>query len=259
LAHVSKPLAMTAGQSSIAAAGHPERPKNTMLPVFPLAKTLIPVVGSDGGFPVRRIYCVGRNYADHAREMGASGREPPFFFCKPADAALPVAAGTEGRMRYPSRTADLQHEVELVVALAGGGSDIAAEGAMACVFGYAVGLDMTRRDLQAAAKAKGHPWETGKAFDQSAPIGPLHPLARTGALQRGAISLDVNGVERQRGDLADMIWSVPEIIARLSTCFELAAGDLIFTGTPAGVGPVVRGDRLRGRVAGLSELDLLIV
>ncbi len=230
-----------------------------MLPVFSLAQPLIPVADGAGGFPVRRIYCVGRNYADHAREMGASGREPPFFFCKPADAILPVAVGTTGQMAYPSRTADLQHEVELVVALGSGGRDIAVDAAMACVFGHAVGLDMTRRDLQKAAKDRAHPWDAGKAFDQSAPLGPIHPLATTGELVRGAVRLAVNGDERQRGDLADMIWSVPEIIANLSTYFELAAGDLIFTGTPAGVGAVVRGDRLVGSIDGLPDLEVLIV
>ncbi len=230
-----------------------------MLPVFSFARPLLPIVGSDGGFPVRRIFCVGRNYAEHAREMGASGREPPFFFCKPADAVLPVPAGGVGQMAYPPRTADLQHEVELVVALGSGGRDIAVAAALGHVFGQAIGLDMTRRDLQKAAKEKGQPWEVGKAFDQSAPIGPLHPVGSVAPLTSGAIALDVNGQPRQRGDLADMIWPLAEIIAQLSNLFELAAGDLIFTGTPAGVGPVQRGDRLLGRIAGLGELDVAIV
>ena len=230
-----------------------------MLPVFSFARPLLPVVGSDGGFPVRRIFCVGRNYAEHAREMGASGREPPFFFCKPADAVVPVVPGSIGQMAYPPQTADLQHEVELVVALGSGGRDIAVTAALGHVFGQAIGLDMTRRDLQKAAKEKGQPWEVGKAFDQSAPIGPIHPVGSVAPLTGGAIALDVNGQPRQLGDLADMIWPVAEIIAQLSSLFELAAGDLIFTGTPAGVGPVQRGDRLLGRIAGLGELDVAIV
>jgi fumarylpyruvate hydrolase len=230
-----------------------------MLPAFSFARPLLPVVGSDTGFPVRRIFCVGRNYAEHAREMGASGREPPFFFCKPADAAVPVAAGSVGRMAYPPRTADLQHEVELVVALGSGGRDIPVAAALDHVFGQAIGLDMTRRDLQQAAKEKGQPWEVGKAFDQSAPIGPIHPVASLAPLAVGEIALELNGQPRQHGDIADMIWPVAGIIAQLSTLFELAAGDLIFTGTPAGVGRVERGDRLLGRIAGLGELQVTIV
>lgn len=229
-----------------------------MLPIFSFASPLLPIVGSDGGFPVRRIFCVGRNYAEHAREMGASGREPPFFFCKPADAVLPIAPGSVGQMAYPPRTADLQHEIELVVALGRGGRDIAVAAAAGHVYGQAIGLDMTRRDLQKAAKEKGQPWEVGKAFDQSAPIGAIHPIERVPLLSRGAIGLDVNGQPRQHGDVADMIWPVAEIIAELSGLFELAAGDLIFTGTPAGVGKVERGDRLLGRIAGLGELELAI-
>jgi len=226
---------------------------------FSCAKPLIPIAESDLGFPVRRIYCVGRNYAEHAREMGSSGREAPFFFCKPADAVVPVATGSIGSVAYPPATQDLQHEVELVVALGQGGRDIAVADAMDCVFGHAVGLDMTRRDLQKAAKEKGQPWEVGKAFDQSAPIGPIVPVTATGALAAGAITLDVNGETRQQGDLSDMIWGVPEIISHLSHLFELAPGDLIYTGTPAGVGPVVRGDHLLGRIAGLGELNVRIV
>jgi fumarylpyruvate hydrolase len=253
---------MAADWPSLAARSAFERSKNAMLPAFSFARPLVPVVGSDSGFPVRRIFCVGRNYAEHAREMGASGREPPFFFCKPADAVVPVAVGSVGRMAYPPRTADLQHEVELVVAIgnaAGGGRDIPAATALDHVFGQAIGLDMTRRDLQQAAKEKGQPWEVGKAFDQSAPIGPIHPVAGLAPLVGGEIALEVNGVLRQRGDIADMIWPVAGIIAQLSTLFELAAGDLIFTGTPAGVGRVERGDRLLGRIAGLGELQVTIV
>ena len=229
-----------------------------MQPAFPLPQTLMPIVGSDRGFPVRRIYCVARNYAEHAREMGGSGREAPFFFMKPADAVVPVAAGASARVAYPPKTADLHHEIEMVVAIGTGGRDIAVADALAHVFGYAVGLDMTRRDLQAELKKQGRPWDIAKGFDQSAPIGAIHPAAAVGHPAAGAIRLEVNGVERQRGDLADMIWSVPEIVAILSGYFELQAGDLIFTGTPAGVGAVARGDRLAGSVAGVGELAVTI-
>lgn len=215
----------------------------------------LPIIGNEARFPVRRIYCVGRNYAEHAREMGGNpDREPPFFFMKPADAVV-----TDGRMDYPSKTADLQHEVELVVALARGGRDIPADTALDCVFGYAVGLDMTRRDIQGELKAKGRSWEMGKAFDQSAPISPIVPASRIGHPQRGAITLAVNSQPRQHGDLADMIWPVADIIANLSGYVTLLPGDLIFTGTPAGVGKVERGDRLEGAVEGVGSLSLSIV
>ncbi|MCO5097765.1 MAG: fumarylacetoacetate hydrolase family protein [Rhodocyclaceae bacterium] len=215
----------------------------------------LPIVGNEARFPVRRIYCVGRNYAEHAREMGGNpDREPPFFFMKPADAVV-----TDGRMDYPSKTADLQHEVELVVALARGGRDISADTALDCVFGYAVGLDMTRRDIQGELKAKGRSWEMGKAFDQSAPISPIVPASRIGHPQRGAITLAVNSQPRQHGDLADMIWPVADIIANLSGYVTLLPGDLIFTGTPAGVGKVERGDRLEGAVEGVGSLSVSIV
>ena len=216
---------------------------------------LLPIIGNEARFPVRRIYCVGRNYAEHAREMGGNpDREPPFFFMKPADAVV-----TDGRMDYPSKTADLQHEVELVVALARGGRDIPADTALDCVFGYAVGLDMTRRDIQGELKAKGRSWEMGKAFDQSAPISPIVPASRIGHPQRGAITLAVNSQPRQHGDLADMIWPVADIIANLSGYVTLLPGDLIFTGTPAGVGKVERGDRLEGAVEGVGSLSVSIV
>jgi len=215
----------------------------------------LPIIGNEARFPVRRIYCVGRNYAEHAREMGGNpDREPPFFFMKPADAVV-----TDGRMDYPSKTADLQHEVELVVALARGGRDISADTALDCVFGYAVGLDMTRRDIQGELKAKGRSWEMGKAFDQSAPISPIVPASRIGHPQRGAITLAVNSQPRQHGDLADMIWPVADIIANLSGYVTLLPGDLIFTGTPAGVGKVERGDRLEGAVEGVGSLSVSIV
>lgn len=230
-----------------------------MQPAFSIVKTLVPIAGSDQGFPVRRIFCVARNYAEHAKEMGGTGREAPFFFTKPADAVLPAPIGGEGAMSYPPKTADLHHEIELVVALGLGGRNIAAEDAGRHIYGYAVGLDMTRRDLQAELKKLGRPWDVAKGFDQSAPIGPIHRATAVGPLERGAIRLEVNGIERQRGDLADMIWSVPEIVAILSEYFELQAGDLLFTGTPAGVGPVQRGDRLVGSVDGIGQLSVRIV
>ena len=225
---------------------------------FSLIPPTIPVAGRDRSFPVRRIYCVARNYAEHAREMGSSGREAPFFFMKPADAVLPVPAGATGRMAYPAKTADLHHEVEMVVAIGLGGRDIAAAAAHRHIYGYAVGLDMTRRDLQAELKRQGRPWDLAKGFDQSAPVGAIHPVADTGHPQRGAIRLEVNGAARQQGDLSDMIWSVPEIVAILSEYFALQAGDLIFTGTPAGVDAVQRGDLLVGGVEGLGELSVAI-
>lgn len=214
---------------------------------------LLPVAGG-GFFPVRRIYCVGRNYAEHAREMGHDGREPPFFFSKPADAV--VIDGSP--MAYPSATKDLQHEVELVVAIGTDGANIAVHDALTHVFGYAAGLDMTRRDLQAEAKKAGRPWDMAKGFDQSAPIGTIAPASAIGHPARGAITLTVNGGERQRGDLADQIWSVPETIAFLSGLVALKAGDLIMTGTPAGVGAVRRRDVLEGRIAGVGTVMTVI-
>jgi len=201
-------------------------------------------------FPVHRIYCVGQNYREHAREMGDSGREPPFFFAKPADAV------TQGRfVAYPPRTEKLHHEVELVVALGGRGSNITAAEALPLVFGYAVGVDLTRRDLQATAKQAGRPWTTAKGFDHSAPLSELRALAHCGHPRAAAITLAVNGEPRQQGNTADMIWSVPEIIAELSGYFELQPGDLIFTGTPAGVGLLLPGDRVEARIAGVGSLQ----
>ncbi|MBC7502594.1 MAG: fumarylacetoacetate hydrolase family protein [Herminiimonas sp.] len=225
----------------------------------PPPSALIPVVGSDQLFPVHRIYCVGRNYVEHAKEMGGTGREAPFFFMKPADAALPVPHGTTGEMPFPPMTDDLHHEIELVVAIGKGGKDIAAGDAMQHVWGYAVGFDMTRRDLQAEAKKLGRPWCTAKGFDYSAPIGPIYPLTQTGALGHRAIHLDVNGAARQNSSIDKLIWSVPETIEHLSTFYTLQAGDLIFTGTPAGVAAVQRGDLLKGRIDGLGELCVKLV
>ena len=219
----------------------------------------VPVQGSSARFPVHRIYCVGRNYAEHAREMGFTGREPPFFFMKPADAVLPVAAGETGRMPYPSLTHDLHHEIELVVAIGQGGRSIAAADALQHVWGYAVGLDMTRRDLQGEMKKQGRPWCIGKGFDASAPIGPITPAAQAGNVEQAAIWLQVNGADRQRSNVSQLIWSIAETIEHLSKAWELQSGDLIFTGTPEGVGAVVRGDVLEGGIDGLCPLRVELV
>jgi fumarylpyruvate hydrolase len=220
-----------------------------------LATPVLAIAGAAGVFPVRRVYCVGRNYVEHIREMKEGDeRDPPFFFQKPSDAI--VANGAE--LAYPPCTSDFQHEIELVVAIGGGGANIAVGDALGHVFGYAVGIDMTRRDRQREMRERMLPWELGKSFDASAPCGPLHPVASVGHVGRGAITLSVNGEARQTGDLAQMIWNVPEIIANLSTQYELKAGDLIFTGTPAGVGPVVPGDRLEGAIEGLDTIHFTI-
>ncbi|MDE2275506.1 MAG: fumarylacetoacetate hydrolase family protein [Burkholderiales bacterium] len=223
----------------------------------PPVQASIPVAGG-GDFPVHRIYCVGRNYAEHAVEMGFSGREPPFFFLKPADAVVPVHEGETGAIDYPSLTRNFHHEIELVVAIGHGGRNIAAADAPSHIWGYAVGLDMTRRDLQGEMKKQGRPWCIGKAFDHSAPIGPLVPRARTGELLAGRISLAVNGSIKQQGDLRELVWSVNETIEQLSAAWDLAPGDLIFTGTPAGVGPVVPGDLMEGSIAGLGTLKVAV-
>jgi fumarylpyruvate hydrolase len=215
---------------------------------------VVPVSGA-GLFPVRRVYCVGRNYLEHVREMGNDERDPPFFFSKPAD-ALVVGGGT---VPYPSETKDVHHEIELVVAIGKDGSGIDAEDALRHVYGYAAGIDLTRRDLQAEAKSKGRPWEMAKGFDHSAPIGEIAPAAVIGHPATGAITLSVNGTERQRGDLGDQIWAVPDTIAYLSRFVALKAGDLIFTGTPAGVSAVVAGDRLSGEIAGVGTVTAQIV
>ncbi|MCX7169843.1 MAG: fumarylacetoacetate hydrolase family protein [Proteobacteria bacterium] len=226
---------------------------------FPPSQATLPISGSRELFPVRRVYCVGRNYAEHAKEMGFDARELPFFFCKPANAVVPVLPGTVGKIAYPPKTENLQHEIELVVAIGKAGSNIPVDQAAAHIFGYAVGLDMTRRDLQFALRDKGRPWELGKAFDQSAPLAPLHRLSETGLLERGAIWLRLNGQDKQRSDISSLIWSVAEVIGNLSEYFTLAPGDLIFTGTPAGVGKVVKGDVLTGGIDGLGELSIELV
>jgi len=226
----------------------------------PPALVALPVAPAAGGglFPVHRIYCVGRNYAEHAQEMGFTGREPPFFFLKPADALVPVAEGETGVIDYPTLTSSFHHEIELVVAIGKGGRDIPAAQAADHIWGYGAGLDMTRRDLQGEMKKQGRPWCIGKAFDQSAPIGPLLPKSRTGELLKGAVTLHVNGQLRQKGDLTELIWSVNETIEQLSRAWELKPGDLIFTGTPAGVGAVVRGDVMEGAIAGLPALRVAV-
>ena len=213
----------------------------------------LPVAGSHDRFPVGRIYCVGRNYAEHAREMGHDpDREPPFFFMKPANAIVPDGAS----IPYPQATKDLHHEIELVVALGKGGANIPVGQALDHVWGYGVGLDMTRRDLQGEAKKMGRPWEMGKSFDDSAPCTALRPAARIGHPAKGAIWLKVNGKTAQKGDLAEMIWNVPETISYLSGLVTLQPGDLIYSGTPAGVGPVKAGDKLEGHVDGVGDLTI---
>lgn len=215
----------------------------------------VPVAGSADVFPVRRIWCVGRNYAAHAREMGGDpNKEPPFFFSKPYDST--VMAGE--KIPYPSLTQNLHHEVELVVALKSGGGDLTPDQALACVYGYAVGIDLTRRDLQELAKKAGRPWEIGKSFDASAPIGAIHPASAIGHPSRGGIALKVNGEPRQSGDLSDMIWSVPEVLAHLSRLVRLEAGDIVYTGTPEGVGPLHKGDHVEASIEGVGSLEITI-
>lgn len=224
--------------------------------LFPPAERVsVPVVGSDRRFAVRRVLCVGQNYAAHAREMGADPeRRPPFFFSKPADALVPLG----GEVPYPGRTRDLHHEVELVVALGHGGADLDPVSAAGLIVGWAVGVDLTRRDLQAEAKASGRPWDAAKGFDFSAPIGPITPIHDL-PLPMGNISLSVNGKTRQTGSLSDMIWGPAEVVAQASTLWRLAPGDLIFTGTPEGVGPLHHGDRVTAHVEGLTDLEFTLI
>ena len=224
----------------------------------PAPAASVPVVGRTERFPVHRIYCVGRNYVEHAKEMGFTGREPPFFFMKPADAVVVVNAGETGTMHYPSLTKDLHHEIELVVAIGTGGKNILAADAHKHIFGYAVGLDMTRRDLQGEMKKLGRPWCIGKGFDESAPIGPITPVAQAGDVANADIWLQVNGTDRQRSTVAKLIWNIGETIEHLSTAWELQPGDLIYSGTPEGVAAVVAGDTLVGGVGGLGTLSVKI-
>jgi fumarylpyruvate hydrolase len=222
--------------------------------ITPPARPVIAVAGTGKTFPVRRIWCIGRNYEEHIREMGHDVRDPPFFFSKPADAIVPDG----GTVPYPPLTKDMHHEVELVVALKSGGRNIKMEQARDCIYGYAVGIDLTRRDLQIASRDMKRPWEIGKAFDASAPCGPLQPVARIGHPSKGRIALAVNGKVRQDGDLAQMIWNVPEVIVKLSEMMELAAGDVIMTGTPSGVAATVAGDKIECDIEGVGKLTVTI-
>ncbi len=223
--------------------------------MFELVQPTITVAGSADRFPVRRIYCIGRNYGAHAREMGHDpDREPPFWFAKPADAIVPSGSTID----YPPRTENLHHEIELVVAIGKAGADVTVGVALDYVYGYAVGIDLTRRDLQKEAKSQGRPWVTAKGFDQSAPVSALHTVADTGHPASGRIWLSVNDEIRQQGDLNELIWTVAEAITELSTLFSLSPGDLIFTGTPAGVGPVVAGDQITGGIDGIDEIKITI-
>jgi fumarylpyruvate hydrolase len=226
---------------------------------FPPPPTVsVPVSGSEERFPVHRIYCVGRNYEEHAKEMGFTGREPPFFFLKPTDAIVVAEAGQSATLPYPSLTHNLHHEVELVVAIGRGGKNIRASDAQQHIFGYAVGLDMTRRDLQAEMKKQGRPWCIGKAHDQSAPIGPITPADQAGDIASAALWMQVNGSERQRSHVDKLIWSIGEIIEHLSAAWELQSGDLIYTGTPEGVAAVVSGDIMSAGVHGLTPISVRV-
>lgn len=229
------------------------------LVIQPQAPTILPVTGSDAGFPVRRVYCVGRNYVEHAKEMGFTGREPPFFFMKPADALIYCAPGSTTEMPYPVGTSNLHHEMELVAAIGTRAKDVKAADARKHIFGYTVGLDMTRRDLQGEAKKTGRPWEIGKAFDQSGPIGPVVPADQVGDIDNAALTFSVNGEQRQSASIAELIWNIDEIIEHLSSFWELMPGDLIFTGTPAGVSAVEKGDLMEGAVAGVGEISVKVV
>jgi len=224
----------------------------------PPATVSVPVVGLAERFPVNRVYCVGRNYEEHAKEMGFTGREPPFFFLKPANALVVIEAGQTGSMPYPSLTQNFHHEIELVVAIGIGGKNIKAADAMKHIYGYAVGLDMTRRDLQNEAKKLGRPWDIGKGFDHSATIGPITRVADAGDIEKAEIYLQVNGQDRQRSDISKLIWNIAESIEHLSAAWELQPGDLIMSGTPAGVAAVVSGDTLVGGVAGIGTLTVKV-
>ncbi len=230
---------------------------NYVLPPSPIVS--LAIQGTDQRFPVRRVYCVGRNYVEHAVEMGFTGREPPFFFLKPADAVLPAAAGAAVDAAYPTLTKNYHHEVELVVAIHKGGKNISAADAPSHIFGYAVGLDMTRRDLQGECKKQGRPWEIGKAVDQSAPIGPITPKTVCGEITSGAIELTVNGKTTQKSDIVKLIWNINEVIEHLSAAWELQPGDIIMTGTPEGVAAVVTGDTMVATCAGLETLTARVV
>ncbi|MBU1357965.1 MAG: fumarylacetoacetate hydrolase family protein [Gammaproteobacteria bacterium] len=226
--------------------------------IAPMPVVSVPVAGQKARFPVHRIYCVGRNYEEHAKEMGFTGREPPFFFMKPNDAVVVVDADQTGTMPYPTLTKNLHHEIELVVAIGTGGKNISAADADKHIYGYAVGLDMTRRDLQGDMKKQGRPWDIGKSFDQSAPIGPIVPKAEAGDIVNAEISIQVGGTDRQRSNVSKLIWNIGETIEHLSAAWELQPGDLIFTGTPEGVAAVVSGDTMVGEIAGLPKLTVKV-
>ncbi|PRX96385.1 fumarylacetoacetate hydrolase family protein [Paraburkholderia sp. BL25I1N1] len=226
----------------------------------PEAPIAVPVVGTDAHYPLRRVYCVGRNYAAHAREMGFDpDREPPFFFCKPAGAVVPVAYGEVLELSYPAQTNNYHYEAELVAVIGKGGSDIALTDALSHIWGYAVGLDMTRRDLQMKMREMGRPWEIGKAFDRSAPIGPIHKASDVGHFESGGLWLTVNAETKQKSDVSHLIWSVAETVSDLSKFFRLEPGDVIYTGTPEGVGPVKVGDSMTVGVEKLGELHVRVV
>src|SRR5882757_1977909 len=255
-------LAAAVGATAAAAVGDasPAAAQAGPKPIFAVPATTIPIVGETDVFAVRRIYCIGRNYAAHAIERGSDPtREPPFFFQKPTDAIQNIAVGVVADHSYPSLTKNYHHEVELVAALKSGGTNIAPEHALDHVYGYALGLDMTRRDLQNGMAAEKKPWEIGKSFDHAAVLGPIHPVSKIGHLTKGAISLAVNGTVRQDSNLDKMIWSVAEQIAKLSEAFELKAGDIIYSGTPENVGPVVKGDVLLCKLEGLPDMSIRIV
>jgi 2-keto-4-pentenoate hydratase/2-oxohepta-3-ene-1,7-dioic acid hydratase in catechol pathway len=250
----------TLGLGALAGCALPGTANQTPRTLFDVPVTTVPIAGSAHAFPVRRIYCIGRNYAAHAREMGSDPtREPPFFFQKPTDAIQNVAPGTVADHPYPPLTRNYHYEVELVAALHRGGRNVPVDRALDLVFGYALGLDMTRRDLQRAMGDEKKPWEIGKSFDRSAPIGPIHPVTQTGHFRQGTIWLKVNGKIRQNANLNQMIWNVAEQVSRLSQAFELFPGDIIYSGTPENVGPVVRGDVIDCHIDGLPDLSVRIV
>ena len=225
----------------------------------PPAVVSVPVAGTTDRYAVHRVYCVGRNYEEHAKEMGFTGREPPFFFLKPADAIVAVEAGTTGSIPYPRLTKNLHHEIELVVAIGAGGKNIRAADAHKHIYGYAIGLDMTRRDLQGEMKKAGRPWCIGKGYDHSAPISPITPVAQAGDVNNAELYLQVGGIDRQRSNVSKLIWNVAETIEHLSAAWELMPGDLIYTGTPEGVAAVVSGDTMACGVAGLGELHVKVI
>jgi len=261
--HIDRRTILTTGALALAGAAvhsEPARADTAPKPLFALPAITIPIAGESEVFPVRRIYCIGRNYAAHAIERGSDPtREPPFFFQKPTDAIQNVAVGAVADHPYPTLTKNYHHEVELVAVLKSGGTNIPADKALEHVYGYALGLDMTRRDLQNAQAAEKKPWEIGKSFDHAAVLGPIVPVSKSGHFTKGAISLAVNGTVRQSSDLDKMIWSVAEQIAKLSEAFELKAGDIIYSGTPENVGPVVRGDVLLCKLDGLPDMSIRVV